>query len=363
MFAAAAFGTIALNPLPMRAQQAGASYLLFVASRATGLITLVRFTPTAGRIEHRTMMRLNPDDPVDPIAITVVPAGRRYFVLTTRSSGRGEVVKVSIATDSARGTQISDTLRGGERVGTHPSAIALTADSGYVWVTNGDTTPNQSPASSSVSVVDLTSMVEVARIATCAGGRGSKFSADGSHHYSVCSQGDSLVEIDQGSMKVTRKLGVGSAGSTCDPSSVDLAATAARAVIGCARSSEVLDVDLGAWTVARRIAVPSAGSAIAVTPDGATAIVGSSDTAGTGSATIVDLNADTIAGTIPLPGTPNGMAMSPDGRYLFVTMNGNNPSLPDVTMIDLETRKVLASLSVGNSADAIAFWKVSLPAK
>ncbi|HEY3933995.1 MAG TPA: hypothetical protein VGL65_05190 [Gemmatimonadales bacterium] len=354
-----AAGALLLAGAPLPAQQGGPSYLLFVASRASGLVSLVRFAPTAGRIEHRTMLRVDEADPVDPVAIAAIPGGREYYVVTRRATGEGEVVKVSISTDSARFTQLTDTVRDGERVGFEPDAIALTPDSGYAWVMNAGT----GPGASSLSVVDSGPMAEVARIATCAGGRGSRFGADGLHHYSVCSRDDILVEVDRRAMKVARRLMLDPAGGApCAPMSLDLNHDGSRIVIGCAALNQVLEVDVASWTVARRIAVPSAGSAIAVTPDGGIAVAGSSDTVtNNAAASIVDLGAGLVAGTVALPGIVSGIATSPDSRYAFVTTNGAGPSLGNVTMIDLRARKALATIAVGNSADAITFWKVSPP--
>ena len=49
---------------------------------------------------------------------------------------------------------------------------------------------------STVTIVDLETMYPIADVVTCTMPHGSRFSADGSKHYSACMMDNQLVEID-----------------------------------------------------------------------------------------------------------------------------------------------------------------------
>src|SRR6185312_449239 len=72
----------------------------------------------------------------------------------------------------------------------------------YVYVVNFNLHGDMAP--SDVSIVAAAEMVEIARITTCTMPHGSRFSADGTKHYSACMMDEALVEIDTRTLKVSR---------------------------------------------------------------------------------------------------------------------------------------------------------------
>ncbi len=370
------------------------SYLFFVASEGFNQVALVRFGPGGARIEHRTLIRLPAIDSANPRNVRVAPDGQHYYVTTAFGFPSGELLKVRIAADSApmmgigadsaRGAAPLDTLRGREPLNGYPDAIQITPDGAYALVTNATPVADREP--SSISVVYLKPMVEVARITTCASPRGGRLSADGARYYSLCMQGDDLVEIDVHAMKLSRHLAIGGGGQQhCAPSAVTIANDGGRLYITCEQSGEVVEVDPQAWAVTRRIAVGKRPGDVAATPDGHTLAVTNRESQ---SVSLVDLVSgreiaqvatvlrfpeafalsptDRFASVtwtaevfrIALWRTPMAVALSPDSRYAFVTVTGLGGDPGTVDVIDLASRAVVTTVEVGRGAGSIDFWKM-----
>src|SRR5262245_43333175 len=150
-------------------------YLVFVASEATDQIALIRFGPAGARVERTRDVGFNPAEPDGPHGLFVAPGGQSYFVSTAHGAPNGSLWKFST---------VGDTALGHVELGMFPASLQVSPDGHYVYVVNfnlyGD------PVPSSVSVVSTQSMQEIARLQTCTMPHGSRFSADGSKHYSVC---------------------------------------------------------------------------------------------------------------------------------------------------------------------------------
>jgi DNA-binding beta-propeller fold protein YncE len=370
------------------------SYLFFVASEGFNQVALVRFGPAGARIEHRTLIRLPSIDSANPRSLRVAPGGQDYYLATALGFPTGELLKLRIAADSApmlrfgadsaRGAAPADTLRGREPLDTDPGAIQVTPDGTFAWITNA--TPAADPQLSSISVVYLKPMVEVARIATCASPRGGRLTADGTRHYSVCLHDDALVDIDARAMKVARRLALAGAGEQrCGPSWVTTSADDTRLYVTCEQSGEVIEIDARAWAVTRRIAVGKEPGDVAATADGRMLVV---TNRGSQNVSLVDLAGGHEVAQVPMvlhfPATfaispadefsfvtaawevaqlsvrrvPAGVVVSPDNRYAFVTVSGIGGDPGTVDVIDLADRVIVATIEVGRGARGIDFWKM-----
>jgi len=96
--------------------------------------------------------------------------------------------------------------------------------------------------------------------------------------------------------------------------------TGAAAPSGEAISTvSVIDVATGA--VLRRIDVPGAVHHVAISPDGAVAVVTHPNR---GAVTVIDLTAYAVIGTVPTGTLPNYAAFSPDGSRLYVSNAGDD---------------------------------------
>lgn len=329
------------------------SYLFFVASEATDQVTLIRYGPKGALVEHRTSVKLSPDQLAAPLGLSVSPDHRFYYVIVAHGFANGELLKVQIAADSSRReSQPPDTVRGREPLGARPAAVRVSPDGAYAWVSNGDTAAQQS----SVSVVYLPQMVEVARIPTCGMPGGSSLTADGSKHYSVCGGDDVLLEIDARTMKVSRRLPLSSGNSACAPTWTEPDGIGSRIFVACNKSSEALMIDASTWSIARRIPMGDGVYRLALTHDGKL-LIGTNQRGQ--SVSIVDLATGRETARLPVKRAgPSGVAVSPDDRYAFVAETGTASDPGTVEVIDLAALKTVATIDVGRKAGGIAFWKM-----
>jgi len=363
------------------------SYLFFVASEGADQVALVRFGRAGAQVEHRTYIRLPSIDSTGPRALRVAPGGPFYYLTTVHGFPNGELIKMRIAADSTTRSQPADTIRGREPLGSSPDAFQVTPDGEYAWVVN--TTPLDDHQPSSVSVVYLAPMVEVARIPVCAAPRGASLSHDGARFYTACASDDELMELDVRAMRVARRLSLLGAGSPrCTPSALTASADGLRLYITCQQANDVIEVDVASWAVLRHIAVGTGPGDVAVSHDGRTAVVSNQ---GGQTVSLVDLangreaahlatalrfplnfviNADDhyafvsaaweLAILATMRRVPAGVVISPDDRYAFVSIAGAGADPGTVDVIDLAARVTVATVEIGPGARGIAFWKMEI---
>jgi YVTN family beta-propeller protein len=361
------------------------SYLFFVASEGVDQVALVRFGRVDAQVEHRTYVRLPLIDSAGPRALRIAPGGQLYYLTTAHGFPNGELIKMRIAADSTTRSQPADTIRGREPLGSSPGALQLTPDGEYAWVVNA--TPIEERQPSSISVVYLGPMVEVARIPVCAAPRGARLTDDGTRFYTACASDDELLEVDVHAMRVSRRLSLRGAGSQrCAPSAVTASADGSRLYVTCQQANDLIEVDAASWAVVRRIAVGIGPGDVAVSYDGRTAVVTNQ---GGQTVSLVDLAAGReaahLATALRFPlnfvidaddhyafvsaawelailatmrRVPANVVISPDDRYAFVSIAGAGADPGTVDVIDLAARMTVATVEVGPGAHGIAFWKM-----
>jgi DNA-binding beta-propeller fold protein YncE len=242
---------------------------------------------------------------------------------------------------------------------------------------------------SSVSVVLTDQMLEIKRIPTCTMPHGSRFNPQGTRHYSACMMDDMLVEIDTGTLKVSRhylltkgkeaadngtppQRGAGqpahhdSGGHgleppkpgdvSCSPTWAQPSADGSMVYVACNKSSEIIEVVAKTWKIARRIAAGPGVYNLAVTKDGAKLIA--TNKRGP-SVSVFDLKSGKELARIPTKRkVVHGAVVSPDNRYAFISVEGVGSEPGTVEVIDLEALKTVATVDVAQQAAGIDFWKV-----
>ena len=367
--------------IPRVPRLSGASYLVLVASEGVDRIAHIRFEPgcaaePCARVVAETKIGRNPAEPAGPHGLAVSADGRHYVVTTAHGFPNGELWKYTLVGDSVKGTV---------KLGAFPATLQVSPDGAYAWVVNfnlhGDMVP------SSVSVVYLDDMVEVARIRTCTMPHGSRLTADGSRHYSACMMDDVLVEIDTRTMRVARHfmLGAGNehgmsgapgqhdamagardtghgmemptAGNPgCSPTWAQPNADGSRIYVACNKSSDVVEIDGQRWTLRRRIPAGPGVYNLALTRDGAR-LIGTNKRGQ--SVSVIDIASGRELARIQTKRrVPSGVALSADDRYAFVTVEGVGSEPGTVEIIDLQSLKTVATVDVGQMAGGIDFWKM-----
>ena len=363
-------------------------YLVFVASEATDQVALIRFGPAGARVERTSGVGIMQTDPDGPHGLGVAPTGRYYYVSTAHGTPYGRLWKFTTA---------GDTVVGQVTLGNFPASLQISPDGFYAYVANFNLHGEMVP--SSVSVVGVDDMIEVARIPTCAMPHGSRFSADGRKHYSTCMMDEMLIEIDTRTFDVARHFmltkgsehgmpgapkphgamahGASSpaaapahagghgmdappaANVTCSPTWAAPAPDGRRIYVACNKTSDVVEIDAATWTMTRRIPGGDGVYNLAVTPDGRRIIT--TNKRGK-SISVIDLAAGKEIARIPTSRpVVHGVVISPDARYAFISIEGIGSEPGTVEIIDLTALRTVASVDVGQMAGGIDFWKTEPP--
>jgi DNA-binding beta-propeller fold protein YncE len=371
MAAVAAMITVATAVLSAQAAPQR-SYFALVTSAGVDQVTLLHFGPGGAAVDHRTYLSVMAEI-AGPRALDITPDRRAYVVTTTRGAAFGAVIEAVIAdTVDRRLQQPTDVLVGREAVGAAPTAVRVSHDGHYAWVTNFGTGSDVHTAG--VAVIDLALMLEAARITTCNHALGAAFSPDGAHHYSACLTDDALVDIDARAMHVARYFTLApgaergadhleanpAAKPTCAPRAVSVSDDGSQLFVACSASADVVVIDVAHWTMVRRIAMGPGLSDVVVTHDGKL-VIGANRL--DESVSIADVATGHEVARVPVSRRlPGGLAVTDDDRYLFVSSEGVGGEPGAVDVIDLASQKPVASVDVGMQAGGVEFWH-SVPAR
>jgi DNA-binding beta-propeller fold protein YncE len=362
-------------------------YLVFVGSEATDKIALVRFGPGGARVERENMTGIMPADVDGPHGVAVSPDGKFYYVTTAHGTPYGFLWKYATANDS---------LAGKVMLGNFPATLQLTPDGVFAYVVNFNLHGEMVP--SSVSIVAVDEMVEVARVQTCTMPHGSRINAQGTKQYSACMMDDVVVEIDTRNFGVSRHMmltkgkehgmngppGVhraaraqgdsaghdaGGHGMTppkpgdvsCSPTWAQPSANGSRVFVACNKSSEIVEIDAGSWTAVRRIPAGPGVYNLGVTPDGRLLVA--TNKRGQ-SVSVFEIASGKELARIPTKRpVVHGVAIAPDSRYAFISVEGIGSAPGTLEVIDLAALTSVAQVDVGQMAGGVDFWKMESPSR
>jgi len=355
-------------------------YLVFVGSEAVDKVALIRFGPGGIKIERERYVGWAPTELAGPHGIGVSPDKKHYFVSTAHGTPFGRLQKYNAETNAAEGSVL---------LGNFPATLQVSPDGFYVYVVNFNL--HGEMVASDVSVVAADEMIEIARIPTCTMPHGSRFSADGTHHYSVCMMDDILVELDTRKVAVSRyfsltagsemgmtgappRRGATSATSeaahdmsghgmeppkpgdvSCSPTWAQPSTDNTRVWVACNKSSDLVEIDTKAWSLVRRIPAGPGVYNLGLTHDGKKLI-------GTNkrdqSVSVIDVASGKVLARIPTTRkVVHGVAVADDDKYAFISIEGSGSQPGTVDVIDLVALKKVASIDVGQQSGGIDFWK------
>ena len=351
-----------------------AEYVLLVASEAADQIAVVRFGSGGGRVEKTIETGIMPNDIDGPHGLAVAADRRSYFVSLAHGQPFGSVWKYSAAgTVLARAT-----------LGMFPATISVTPDGEFLYVVNFNL--HGDPLPSSVSVLTTEPLQEIARIPTCRMPHGSRINPAGTRHYSACMMDDTLVEIDTGTLRVSRHFVLtrgaerGAAGApaqskplpsdshaghgtenpppaatACSPTWAQPSADGQRVFVACNGTNEIVEVNAADWRVTRRFPAGNGVYNLAVTPNGRLLATNRRDQ----SVSIFDVETGQELKKLRTSRrVVHGVVVSPDGRYAFVSVEGVAAEPGTVEMIDLATLTTTSTVDVGPQAGGLDIWKV-----
>ena len=369
------------------------SYYVYAGAESADKLYRIRFGPGGTVVEKEIPIGEMAAEMEGPHGLAISADGRYLHLTTGHGFPDGKYWQYILGPDTLAGP--------GTLLGAFPASIDVTPDGRYTFSANfnlhGDMVP------SSVSVVYVPNMTEVARIVTCTMPHGSRVSPDGRFQYSGCMMDDELVEIDTRAMAVSRRFSLAkgkeaplaanggemlkmwmdgalrvSNGVTSDPAQVGYlamdghkhamepnscsptwaqpSATGAKIYVACNKSDEILEIDRETWSVTRRFATARGPYNLGVTPDGRYLVASIKPGS---KVEIFDLATGTSVAQIATSNRlAHGVAMSSDSRYAFVTSEGVGAAPGKVDVIDLAARAKVGSVDIGQQASGIAFWKV-----
>jgi DNA-binding beta-propeller fold protein YncE len=148
---------------------------------------------------------------------------------------------------------------------------------------------------------------------------------------------------------------------TCSPTWAQPSASGASVFVACNKSDEIVEVDQATWKLKRKIKTGRGPYNLNVTPDGKLLVATLKPAA---SLEVYDLASGRILATMKNSTTlANGVAISPDSRYAFVASEGVGAAPGKVDVFDLRALVRVGTVDVGQQAGGIAFWKMEPEAR
>lgn len=343
-----------------------AEYFAWVTSEAVDQLALVRFDGREATVVHRRDVGSTSVEMDGPHGVAVAPDGRHIYVTLGHGVPYGWLWKIEVDTDRVVGRT---------QLGLFPATVAVTPDGAYGFVSNFNL--HGDPVPSSISMVHLGTMVEVARTETCVMPHGSRVNPQGTRHYSVCMMDELLVELDAATGAIHRTFsvrrgaegpadGVGHhhggvmdhaahmEGDVCSPTWAEPSADGSRVFVTCSRAREVLEIDVERWEVVRRYATGENPYNVGVSPDGRLMLVtlrNRTDPA----LEVFEARTGRLLGRVPASTTlVHGVAVTSDSRYAFLSVEGIGSEPGRVDVVDLRTLRRVGSAAVGQQATGIA---------
>ncbi len=352
-----------MTPDPIRAESdpvpPSRNYYAYVCAESEDEVALIRFGPSGTSIVKTIAVGSFPAEIEGPHGINISAGGRYWYVSIAHGNPFGSIHKYATGTDEWLG----DT-----RVGMFPATLDIAATTGLLFVVNSDFYGDHVP--STISVVETSTMTEIAQFETGTMPHGARLSRDGRKLYSVNMMDDELVEVDALRFEVGRRLKLGTsadmtaahgdhgahAGAKIEPSWVTPPTAGGLVYITALSGNAIYEVDTGKWSVSRRLDTPVAGPYnAAITPDERLLVVTykKSDSIG-----FWDLETGSeVARLDTTRRIPHGVAITSDGRFSLVTIEGVGGEPGVVEVYDNGAFRRVAQIDIGKQAGGIALWE------
>lgn len=349
-------------------------YRAIVVSESVDEIARIVFGPGGARVERSVAVGMSLIDPDGPHGVALAPDGRHYFVSTAHGLPGGSLWKFRVADDVAVARAV---------LGPFPATTQVSPDGYYAWVVNFNLHGDM--VASSVSVVETSEMIEVARIPTCTMPHGSRLNSSGTRHYSACMMDEELVEIDAQRFEVRRhffltkgkEMGMdgapprrGAADAhaghdagghgmeppapgdvSCSPTWAQPSPDGSRVWVACNKSSEIVEIDVASWTLARRIPAGDGVYNLAVTQDGQRLVA--TNKRGQSVSVFDVASGRELARIRTTRRVVHGAAITADDRYAFISNEGVGSEKSTVDVIDLRALRIVATVEVGQQAGGV----------
>ena len=317
------------------------SYYVYVCAESDDEVALVRYGPDGMEVVKTIPVGVYQAETEGPHGINVDPDGRYWYVSLAHGFPFGSVHKYTTDTNQ---------WVGDVTLGLFPATLAVSAATGLMYVVNFDLHGEMVP--STISVVEVETMTEVARVPTGTMPHGSRLSRDGTRHYSVNMMNAELVEMDALAFEVNRRLFLGDG---VQPTWVSRPTSDGLLYVTGNNVSRIFEIDIQSWQVSRTFETGPGPYNLDVSQDGMTLVATYKSSSSIG---FWDLSTGVewarVESTRVLP---HGVVISPDSLYAFVSVEGIGIEPGTVEVFHVPTATRVGAIDVGKQAGGISFWK------
>lgn len=224
-------------------------------------------------------------------------------------------------------------------VGKHPAHVVVTPDGRQAYVTNG--------GDNTVSVVDLSAQLVIETIAVGASPHGLRFSPDGKQAWVANLKAGTVSVIDTRTRKQIARVAVGKG-----PAQVAFTPDGRLAFVSLSEEKRVAVIDPAKRQVIRKVSVGTVPIQLYATPDSRLLLVANQGTRDNPGSTVsmIDLETFKVAATVETGPGAHGVVVDPDGSHAFVT----NTYANTVSVLDIGERKVVATVPVGGGPNGVS---------
>jgi DNA-binding beta-propeller fold protein YncE len=340
---------------PLAAQQAAdPGYRVGVVSEAADVVTWLRPTATGLELDHVVPVGVMPTDNDGPHNLAVAPDGESYYVSVAHGTPYGSLWKFDDA----------DAVVGRAQTELFPTTIALTPDGQYAFVANSDFHGDH-PRENVITVVHTPTMNKITDLPACGMPHGVKSNRAGTRFYVSCMHSDEILEFDVASLRLRRRVPAGAGhssaghGGACAPTFVSVSPDDRRLYVACNSANTLQVRDAASLDRIGEIATGKGAYNVEPSPDGKLIIVTNKKDR---SVSLVDAASMKEVARVPTSKpVVHGIAFSPDGRVAYISCEsvGSDPGAVDV--LDLASRKVVASIPVPGQPTGIAVRSLGPP--
>lgn len=258
-----------------------------------------------------------------PGGVAVSPDGSTLYVTI---DGNDTLAEISTATDTVTKTVA---------VGHAPYSVAFTPNGQEAYVTNlGNGTADGSASVVDTATGDVTATIPLGpnpqSIAFTPNGDEAIIAVPGAVTTSTANPDPGQISvIDVATNTVAANITVGAT-----PDSVAITADGARALVSNWYDDTVSDVNLSTQQVTATIPVGPGPNAVGLSPDGQLYVANQGDTDSDGSVSVVDTATDQVVNTVSIGGNPESLSISPDGSEVYVGNLDPYVSVIDTAMLD-----------------------------
>ncbi len=332
---------------PLAAQQADPGYRVGVVSEAGDVVTWLRPSASGLSVDRVVQVGTMPSDNDGPHNLAVAPDGKSYYVSVAHGTPYGSLWKFDA----------SDGYVGRAQTELFPTTIALTPDGQYAFVANSDFHGDH-PRENVVTVVHTPSMNKITDLPACDMPHGVKPNRAGTRIYVSCMHSDEILEVDVGTLRVLRRASTGSGhsadghGGACAPTFVSVSPDDGTLYVACNTANSLQVYDARSLKRVGEVATGKGAFNVEPSPDGRLVLVTNKKDR---SVSVVDAKSLKEIARVPTSKpVVHGIAFSPDSRVAYISCEsvGSDPGAVDV--IDLATRKVVASIPVSGQPTGIA---------